>query len=74
MQMLASSLHLIDPPAHIASLYVVAWTDAGGRMHNVGKLPNLGGLAYPPHCTPNHKKIAPPKKKVLMPAFPKRSG
>jgi hypothetical protein len=28
-------------------------------MHNDGKSPNLGGFAYPPSCTPNHKKIAP---------------
>jgi hypothetical protein len=41
-------------------------------MHNVGKSPNLGGFAYPPNCTPNRKKIAPPQKKVPMPVFPKR--
>ena len=29
-------------------------------MHNDGKSPNLGGFAYPPSGTPNHKKIAPP--------------
>ena len=43
-------------------------------MHNDGKSPNLGGFAYPPSCMPNHKKIAPPLKTVLMPASPKRSG
>ena len=72
--MLASLLHLIDAPTQIASLYVVASTDAGGWMHNNGKLPYLGGFAYPPNCTPNHKKIAPPQKTVPMPALPKRSG
>ena len=60
MPMLASSLQLNSAPTQIASLYVVASTDAGGRMHNDGKSPNLGGFAYPPSCTPNHKKIAPP--------------
>ena len=60
MPMLASSSYLNDAPTQIASLYVVASTDAGGRMHNDGKSPNLGGFAYPPSCTPNHKKIAPP--------------
>ena len=61
MPMLASSLQLNSAPAQIASLYIVVSTDAGGRMHNDGKSPNLGGFAYPPSCTPNHKKIAPPK-------------
>jgi hypothetical protein len=60
MPMLASSLHLNNAPAQTASLYVFASADAGGRMHNDGKSPNLGGFAYPPSCTPNHKKIAPP--------------
>ncbi len=60
MPMLASSSYLNDAPTQIASLYVVESTDAGGRMHNDGKSPNLGGFAYPPSCTPNHKKIAPP--------------
>ena len=60
MPMFASSLHLNSAPAQIASLYIVASTGAGGRMHNDGKSPNLGGFAYPPSCTPNHKKIAPP--------------
>ncbi len=61
MPMLASLLYLNNAPAQIASLNVVESTDAGGRMHNNGKSPNLGGFAYPPSCTPNHKKIAPPK-------------
>ena len=65
--MLASSLHLIDAPTQIASLYIVASTDAGGRMHNDGKLPYLEGFAYPPNCTLNHKKIAPPKKQCRCP-------
>ena len=60
MPMFASSLHLNSAPAQIAFLYVVESTDAGGRMHNYGKSPNLGGFAYPPSCTPNHKKIALP--------------
>ena len=60
MPILSSSSYLNDAPTQIASLYVVASTDAGGRMHNDGKSPNLGGFAYPPSCTPNHKKIAPP--------------
>ena len=60
MAMLAPSSYLNNAPTQIASLYVVASTDAGGRMHNDGKSPNLGGFAYPPSCTPNHKKIAPP--------------
>jgi len=60
MPMLAPSLHLNSAPAQTASLNVVESTDAGGRMHNDGKLPNLGGFAYPPSCTPYHKKIAPP--------------
>ena len=60
MPMLASSSYLNDAPTQIASLYVVASTDAGGRMHNDEKSPNLRGFAYPPSCTPNHKKIAPP--------------
>jgi hypothetical protein len=67
MPMLASLLYLNDAPTQIASLYVVALTDAGGRMHNDRKLPNLGGFAYPPSCTPNHKKIVPPKKTVPCP-------
>jgi hypothetical protein len=74
MPMLASSLHLNKAPAQTASLYVFESTDAGRRMHNDGKSPNLGGFAYPASCTPNHKKIAPPKKTMPMPAFPKRSG
>jgi|688.fasta_scaffold195850_1 hypothetical protein len=60
MPMFASSLHLNSAPTQIASLYIVASTGAGGRMHIDGKSPNLGGFAYPPSCTPNHKKIAPP--------------
>jgi hypothetical protein len=60
MPMLASSLQLNSAPAQIASLYVVESTDSGGRMHNDGKSPNLGGFAYLPSCTPNHEKIAPP--------------
>jgi hypothetical protein len=60
MPMLASSLQLNSAPAHIASIYVVELTNAGGRMHKDGKSPNLGGLVYPPSCTHNHKKIAPP--------------
>ena len=60
MPILSSSSYLNDAPTQIASLYVVASTDAGGRMHNDGKSPNLGGFAYPPSGTPNHKKIAPP--------------
>jgi hypothetical protein len=60
MPMLASSSYLNNAPTQIASVYVVESTDARGRMHNDGKLPNLGGFAYPPSCTPNHKKIAPP--------------
>ena len=59
MPMLASSLQLNSAPTQIASLCVVASTNAGGRMHNDGKSLNLGGFAYPPSCTPNHKKIAP---------------
>ena len=73
MPMLTSSLHLNNAPAQTASLYVFASADAGGRMHNDGKSPNLGGFAYPPSCTPNHKKIAPPLKTVPMSAPPKRS-
>ena len=60
MPMFASSLHLNSAPTQIASLYIVASTGAGGWMHIDGKSPNLGGFAYPPSCTPNHKKIAPP--------------
>ncbi len=60
MPILSSSSYLNDAPTQIASLNVVASTDAGGRMHNDGKSPNLGGFAYPPSGTPNHKKIAPP--------------
>ena len=67
MPMLVSSSYLNDAPTQIASLYVVASTDAGGRMHNDGKSPNLGGFAYPPSCTPNHKKIAPQKKQCRCP-------
>ncbi len=67
MQMLASSLHLIDAPPQTASLYVVASTDARGRMHNDGKPLYLGGFAYPPNCTPNHKKIDPQKKQCRCP-------
>jgi hypothetical protein len=61
MPVLAISLHLNNAPAQVASLYDVASADDGGQMHNHGKSLNLGGFAYPPSCTPSHKKIAPPK-------------
>jgi hypothetical protein len=61
MPMLAPSSYLNNAPTQIASLYVVASTDAGGRMHNDGKSPNLGGFAYPPSCTPTTRKSPPPK-------------
>jgi len=60
MPMLASSLHLNDAPALIASLYVVALTDAGGRMHNIGKLPNLGGFCLPAQLHAQPQENRPP--------------
>jgi hypothetical protein len=74
MQMLALSLHLNNAPPKTASLFVVALTDAGGRMRNEGKLPNLGCFAYKPSCTPNHKKIAPPKNSDDARVLKERSG
>ena len=56
-----ASLHLIDALTQIASLYVVASTDAGGRMHNDGKSPNLGVLPTRPTAHPTTRN-SPPKK------------
>ena len=61
-------------PPQTTSLYIVASTDARGRMHIDGKPPYLGGFAHPPSCTPNHKKIAPPKKNSADARVPEDVG
>jgi hypothetical protein len=46
----------------------------GGGCTTTGSCQTLGGFAYPPSCTPNHKKIAPPPKNSADARIPEEIG